>query len=82
MLTPNTLLRGKPTPVLEEDLETIGEEEVSRWMKFLQRSKEQLRRRFLKSMSTPLGRESLIPPQTIQNSRHQSSDVVEKCSEG
>ena len=80
VLTPNTLLRGKTTPVLEEDPETIGEEEVSRWMKFLQRSKEQLRRRFLKRvcMSTPLGRESLIPPQTIQNSRHWTSDVVEK----
>ena len=79
-LAPNTLLRGKTTPVLEEDLKTIGEEEVSRWMKFLQRSKEQLRRRFLKRvrMSTPLRRESLIPPQTIQNSRHWTSDVVEK----
>ena len=47
VLTPNTLLRGKPNPVLEEDLETIGEEKVSRPMIFLQRSKEQLRRRFV-----------------------------------
>ena len=46
-LTPNNLLRGKPTPVLEKDLETIGEEKVSRPMKLLQRSKEQLRRRIL-----------------------------------
>ena len=53
VLTPNTLLRGKTTPVLEEDPETIGEEEVSRWMKFLQRSKEQLRRRFLKEYACP-----------------------------
>ena len=55
VLTPNTLLRGKPTPVLEEDLETIGEEKVSRRMKFLQRSKEQLRRRFLKEYVNALG---------------------------
>ena len=48
MLTPNTLLREKLTPVLEEDLDTTGKEKVSRQMKFLQRSKEQLRRRFLK----------------------------------
>ena len=55
VLTPNTLLRGKPTPVLEEDLEAIGEEKVSRRMKFLQRSKEQLRRRFLKEYVHALG---------------------------
>ena len=55
VLTPNALLRGKPTPVLEEDLETIGEEEESRKMKFLQRSKEQLRRRFLKEYVHALG---------------------------
>ena len=40
VLTPNTLLRGKPIPVLEEDLEAIGKEKVSRRTKFLQRSKE------------------------------------------
>ena len=33
VFTPNTLLRGKLTPVLEKDLETIGEEKVSRPMK-------------------------------------------------
>ena len=55
MLTPNTLLREKPTPVLEEDLDTIGKEKVSRQMKFLQRSKEQLRRRFLKENVHALG---------------------------
>ena len=47
VLTPNNLLRGKPTPVLEKDLETISEEKVSRPMKLLQRSNEQLRRRIL-----------------------------------
>ena len=38
VLTPNILRRGKPTPNVDEDLETIGEEKVSRRMKFLQRS--------------------------------------------
>ena len=47
VLAPNNLLREKPTPVLEKDLETIGEEKVSTPMKFLQRSKEQHRRRIL-----------------------------------
>ena len=41
-LTPNTFQRGKPTPVLEKDLEAIGKEKVPGKMKFLQRSKEQL----------------------------------------
>ena len=54
VLTPNTLQREKPTTVLEEDLEAIGEEKVSRRMKFLQRSKEQLRRRFLKEYNHAL----------------------------
>ena len=48
VLTPNTLLRGRSTPVLEEDLEKIGEEKVTRRMIFLHRSKEQLRKRFMK----------------------------------
>ena len=48
VLTPNTLLRGKPTPILEQDLEKIGEEDVTRRMRFLQKSKEQLRKRFMK----------------------------------
>ena len=55
VLTPNTLLRGNPTLVLEEDLEAVGEEKVSRRMKFLKRSKEQLRRRFLKEYVHALG---------------------------
>ena len=38
VLTPNTLPRGRPTPVLE-DLEKIGEERVTRRMIFLRRSK-------------------------------------------
>lgn len=48
VLTPNTLLRGKPTPILEEDLEKIGEEDATKRMRFLQKSKEQLRKRFMK----------------------------------
>ena len=48
VLTPNTLLRGKPTPILEQDLEKIGEEDVTKRMRFLQKSKEQLRKRFMK----------------------------------
>ena len=48
VLTPNTLLRGKPTPILEEHLEKIGEENVTKRMRFLQKSKEQLRKRFMK----------------------------------
>ena len=48
VLTPNTLLRGKPTPTLEEDLEKIGDEDVTKRMRFLQKSKEQLRKRFMK----------------------------------
>ena len=53
--TPNTLLRGKQTPVLEGDLEAIGKEKVSRRMKFLQRIKERLRRRFLNEYVHALG---------------------------
>jgi len=30
VLTPNTLLREKPTPILEEDLEKIAENGVTR----------------------------------------------------
>ena len=40
---------------MEEDLETIGEEKVSRPMILLQRSKEQLRRRFVKENVHALG---------------------------
>lgn len=46
VLTPNTLLRGKPTPILEEDLGKIGED-ATRRMRFLEKSKEQLRKRFM-----------------------------------
>ena len=38
----------KPTPILEEDLEKIAESDVTRRMRFLQRSKENFRKRFLK----------------------------------
>ena len=52
---PNILLRGKPTPNVDEDLETIGEEKVSRRMKFLQRRKEYFQRRFLKEYAHAIG---------------------------
>ena len=55
VLTPNILRRGKPTPNVDEYLETIGEEKVSRRMKFLQRSKEYFRRRFLKEYAHEIG---------------------------
>ena len=47
VLTPNVLLRGKNAPVLEESLEVVGEE-ITRRAAFVQRSKEHLRKRFLK----------------------------------
>ena len=40
VFTPNMSLRGRPNPILEEDLEKIGEEEVTRQMRFLQKNKE------------------------------------------
>ena len=46
VITPNILL---PTPTLEEDPENIGEgNEVAKQVRFLQRSKEHLRNRFMK----------------------------------
>ena len=48
VLTPNTLLRGEAIPILEEDLENVGEEDVSKRMKFLEKSKQHLRKRFMK----------------------------------
>ncbi|XP_078361896.1 uncharacterized protein LOC144646227 [Oculina patagonica] len=48
VLTPNTLLRGEPIPILEEDLEKIGEENVTKRMRFLEKSKQHLRKRFMK----------------------------------
>ena len=48
VLTPNTLLRGEAIPILEEDLENVGEENVSKRMKFVEKSKQHLRKRFMK----------------------------------
>ena len=42
VLTPNTLLRGEAIPILEKDLENVGEEDVSERMKFLEKSKQHL----------------------------------------
>ena len=47
VITPNIVMRGRPLPIVE-DLDLIGDEtEVSRRMKLLQRSKPQLRQRFM-----------------------------------
>ena len=48
VFTPNTLLRGEAIPVLEEDLVNLGEENVSKRMKFLEKSKQHLRKRLMK----------------------------------
>ena len=49
VLTPNILLRGKSTPVLDEDLQKLNEDEsTTRRLKYLLKGKEHLRRRFLK----------------------------------
>ena len=45
VLTPNTILRGEPILILEEDLEKIGEENVTKRMRFLEISKHHLRKR-------------------------------------
>ncbi|KAK3734173.1 hypothetical protein QZH41_017440, partial [Actinostola sp. cb2023] len=49
VITPNILIRGKPVPVLEEDLDKFSDDDrVTRRMKFLQASKEDLRKRFVR----------------------------------
>ena len=48
VLDPNALLRGVPIPILEEDLEKIGEENVTKRMRCLEISKQYLRKRFIK----------------------------------
>ena len=48
VLTPNTLLRGEAIPILEEDLVNVAEENVSKRIKFLEKSKQHLRKRFMK----------------------------------
>ena len=55
MLTPNTLLRGKPTQILEEDFQAIGEEKVNKAKEILTEKKEQLQKRFLKEYVYALG---------------------------
>jgi len=44
VFTPNTLL----IPILEEDLQNIGEEDVTNRVRFLEKSKQHLRKRFTK----------------------------------
>ena len=49
VITPNVLLRGKPAIVLEEDLEKIPSgSQLSRRMILLKRSKEQLRKQWMR----------------------------------
>ena len=48
VFTPTTLLRGEAIPILKEDLENVGEEDVSKRIKFVQKSKQHLRKRFMK----------------------------------
>ena len=71
VLTPNTLLRGRPNPILEEDLEKIGEEEVTRRMRFLQKSKEHLRKRFVKEYVHALEERQQPPTGALPKSRTQ-----------
>lgn len=48
VLTPNNLLRERPQPIIEENLEFLRDEgEILKRMKFIQRSKQQLRQRFI-----------------------------------
>ena len=65
VLTQNTLLGGRPNPILEEDLEKIGEEEVTRRMRFLQKSKEHLRKRFMKEYVHALEERQQLPTGNI-----------------
>ena len=56
VLTPNTLLRGKPSPILEEDFQATGADKVTKRMKFFRKSKEHLQKRFLKKYVYALGK--------------------------
>ena len=47
VLTPNVLLRGRCSPVLDEDLHVL-EEEITKRAVFVQKNKEHLRKRFLR----------------------------------
>ena len=71
VLTPNTLLKGRPNSILEEDLEKIGEEEVTRRMRFLQKSKEHLRKRFVKEYVHALEERQQPPTGALPKSRTQ-----------
>ena len=49
VFTPNILIRGQPANLLVEDLSKVGnEEELPKRLSFLARSKEQLRRRWIR----------------------------------
>ena len=49
VITPNILIRGKPAQMLEEDLDKIGDDKtLPKRMVFLAKSKEQLRKRWLR----------------------------------
>ena len=65
------------TRYLEEDLEKIGKEEVTRRMRFLQKSKEHLRKRFVKEylhaleerQRPPTGNIAEIPNKRVLNTK-------------
>lgn len=42
VLTSNTLQRREPIRIMEEDLEKIGEENVTKHLRFLEKSKQHL----------------------------------------
>ena len=57
--TPSTLLSRKAIPTLEQDLEKIGDEDVTEWMRFLQKCKEQLQKRSMKEYVHTLNKQHL-----------------------
>ena len=65
VFTPNMSLSGRPNPILEEDLEKIGEEEVTRQMRFLQKNKEHVWKRFVKEYVHALEERQQLPTSNI-----------------
>ena len=78
--TPSTLLRRKAIPILEQDLEKIGEEGVTKWMRFLQKCKEQLQKRSMKEYVHTLDKQHLSTRNIDKT--HRSGSVAERRYEG
>ena len=72
------------TRYLEEDLEKIGKEEVTRRMRFLQKSKEHLRKRFVKEYLHALEERQRPPTGNIAEIPNTGALVllVEACTSG